>query len=193
MFYIVLASVNLIHDRRRGDRYCDCFIQDCLQRHLIVGRNAGNLLPMSFNGFTKREEQHGTDEATRSCALEFHSTSSMIDIIERSGWSEGIDMVKSTNFNLLFTEDEEMHAKIDLERAKSAGLNLDGVRWVSEEEVGKVRIQSVIYQPLRRVRGFRPLAFVFPQLQGWVTHCGHRNWSQSYTSTLNNVLGNASI
>ena len=52
----------------------------------------------------------------------------MIDIIERNGSSECIDMVKSTNFNLLFTDNEEMHAKIDLERAKSVGLNLDCVR-----------------------------------------------------------------
>jgi len=63
----------------------------------------------------------------------------MVDIAERNGWSEGIDLVKNTNITLFFTEDEEKKAKVDFERAKSACLNLDGVQWFTKEEVREVR------------------------------------------------------
>lgn len=100
-----------------------------------TGRNGGNLTPISFVHFAMREEQYGIEEAIRSCALEDHSTKAMVDIIERNGWSEGIDLVKNSNITLFFTEDEEKKAKIDFERAKAARLNLDGVQWFTKEEV----------------------------------------------------------
>ncbi|KAL4063858.1 FAD dependent oxidoreductase [Scleroderma citrinum] len=100
-----------------------------------TGRNGGNLTPISFICFAERKEQYGIDETMRSCDLEAHSTSSMIDIADRNGWSKDVDMVKTTNISLLLTEDEERKVRTDVECAKSANLSLDGVQWFTKEEV----------------------------------------------------------
>ena len=105
---------------------------------MYIGRNGGNLTPVSFVNFAERKERYGIEEATRSFALEAYSATSTVDLIKSNGWSEDIDLVENVNISLFFSETEEKKAKIDFERAKSAGLDLDGVRWFTKEEVLEV-------------------------------------------------------
>lgn len=107
---------------------------------VFLGRNGGHLTPACFFKFSGREEKYGIDEAIRSSAVEAYTASSLVDIIERHGWSEEVDLVNGGNVSLLFTQDETETIERDFERAKSAGLNLEGVQWLTAEEVNRVRI-----------------------------------------------------
>lgn len=100
-----------------------------------TGRNGGHLTPHTFYSFAARQDKFGADEAIRSSALEEYTASSLVNIIERNGWSEDVDLVNGGNVRLLFTEDEERETRADFERAKHAGINLDNVQWLTRDEV----------------------------------------------------------
>lgn len=100
-----------------------------------TGRNGGHLTPHTFYSFAERQNRFGTDEAIRSSALEQYTVSSLVNIIERNGWSEKVDLVNGGNIRLFFTEDEEREARTDFECAEHMGINLDGVQWLTRAEV----------------------------------------------------------
>ncbi|KAL4066328.1 FAD dependent oxidoreductase, partial [Scleroderma yunnanense] len=99
-----------------------------------TGRNGGHLTPISFFNFAGQEEQYGIEEAIRSSALETYTASSIVNVIERHGWSKEIDLVNGGHVSLFFTQDEIKRLERDFERAKSAGLDLDDVQWLTAEE-----------------------------------------------------------
>ncbi|KAL4065747.1 FAD dependent oxidoreductase [Scleroderma yunnanense] len=98
-------------------------------------RNGGQLTPEYFFEFIEREERYGVDEAIRSSAVEAYTTSSLIDIIERHGWTEDVDLVNGGHICLLSTQDQMKVLETDFERAKSVGVDVAGVQWFTEEEV----------------------------------------------------------
>ena len=106
------------------------------------------MTPVGFFKFAGREEKYGIDEAIRSSAIEAYTVSSLVDIIERNGWSEEVDLVNGGNVSLLCMQDETKTFEKDFEGAKAAGLNLDGVQWLPEEEVNKVGITLSGLSPL---------------------------------------------
>lgn len=103
----------------------------------FLGRNGGHLTPACFFKFAGREEKYGIDEAIRSSAVEAYTASSLVDIIEKHDWSKEVDLVDGGNVSLLFTQDETETIERDFERAKSAGLNLEGVQWLTAGEVNR--------------------------------------------------------
>lgn len=100
-----------------------------------TGRNGGHLTSHTFYHFSERQDRFGTDEAIRSSALEEYTVSSFVSIIERHGWSRDVDLVNGGNVRLFFTEDEEKEARTDFECAKSAGINVDDVQWLTRDQV----------------------------------------------------------
>lgn len=100
-----------------------------------TGRNGGHLTPHTFYSFAVRQNQFGTDEAIRSSALEERTASSLVNIIERNGWSEKVDLVSGGNVCLFFTEDEERGTRTDFECAEYAGISVDDVQWLTRDAV----------------------------------------------------------
>ncbi|KIJ65352.1 hypothetical protein HYDPIDRAFT_174844 [Hydnomerulius pinastri MD-312] len=98
-------------------------------------RNGGHLTPAAFSEFAARNDKFGPEEAKRSYALEAHTASSLVRIIEENRWTEDVDLVNGGHIDLLFTDDEVNEANRDLDAARKEGLSLEGVTWLEKEEV----------------------------------------------------------
>ncbi|KAI6032375.1 hypothetical protein BKA83DRAFT_682572 [Pisolithus microcarpus] len=108
-------------------------------RDFCPWRNGGHLTPHTFYSFAVRQNQFGTDEAIRSSALEERTASSLVNIIERNGWSEKVDLVSGGNVCLFFTEDEERGTRTDFEC-----INVDDVQWLTRDAVEN--LVTLLYQ-----------------------------------------------
>ncbi|KAG9308140.1 FAD dependent oxidoreductase [Chiua virens] len=98
-------------------------------------RNGGHLTPASIHDFHGRAVKYGPEEAKKSCALEVHTASSLVDIIREQGWTNDVDLVHGDRIDLLFTDKEVEEARRDREAAVDAGWSLDGVAFLSKEEI----------------------------------------------------------
>jgi hypothetical protein len=81
----------------------------------------------------------GVEEAMRSYALESHTASSLVDIIERYKWTDDVDLVDGGHISLLFTSKEIEEAERDIDAAKRAGWSLEGVARLDKGVVEAVR------------------------------------------------------
>ncbi|KAG1865278.1 FAD dependent oxidoreductase [Suillus subluteus] len=111
-----------------------------MQRILFVGRNGGHLTPTTFSKFTQRQALFNTLEAIKSYELEQYTVSLLLKIIEENGWASDIDLVEGGHITILFTEKEAKNKRKDFDMARQAQLNLDGVEWLSKEEVEQVLV-----------------------------------------------------
>ncbi|KAG1897088.1 FAD dependent oxidoreductase-domain-containing protein [Suillus fuscotomentosus] len=100
-----------------------------------TGRNGGHLTPAAFLEFAQRQALFDTVEAIKSYKFEQHTASLLVKIIEENGWASDVDLVEGGHINLLFTEKEAENAHKDFDTASQAQLNLDGVEWLSKEEL----------------------------------------------------------
>ncbi|KAG2040208.1 FAD dependent oxidoreductase [Suillus americanus] len=98
-------------------------------------QNGGHLTPTAFPKFAQRQALFNTLEAIKSYKLEQYTVSLLVKIIEENGWASDIDLVEGGHINILFTEKEAKNKRKDFDMARQAQLNLDGVEWLSKEEV----------------------------------------------------------
>jgi hypothetical protein len=150
---------------------------------LFVGRNGGHLTPAAFPKFAQRQALFNTVEAIKSYELEKYTVSLLVKIIEENGWASDIDLVKGGHINLLFTEKEARNKREDFDMARQAQLNLDGVEWLSKEEVEEVLVLASHLSSL-----IQPAHYQDSASQGIMS--GRLNSSQSCTSLLKHTLGN---
>lgn len=104
------------------------------------GRNGGHLTPAAFSDFHARVTKYGPEEAKRSYALEAHTSSSLVRLIQDHGWADDVDLVHGGHIDLLFTDQEVEEAQRDREAAADAGWPLDGVVDLTRDEVEAVSI-----------------------------------------------------
>lgn len=106
--------------------------------HQFPGRNGGHLVRNVFNSFISRQASHNTSEAIKTYLLEKYNADSLVDFINTRGLQDEVDLVEGGHITLLRTEQEETDARNDYEAAKAAGLIVEGVRWLGNEELQKV-------------------------------------------------------
>lgn len=113
----------------------------------MSGRNGGHLSPFAFSSFEAASQKFGIDEALRWLALERHTVSSIVKIIEEHGLKQIVDLVNGGRIELLITSKEYQQARADFEAAKVAGVPLDDVTWLSVNVVRPIRLSicHVIY------------------------------------------------
>lgn len=71
----------------------------------------------------------------RWLALERHTVTSIVQIIEEHELQEVVDLTDGGRIDLLLTQAELVEAEANYEAAKMAGVNLDDVRWLKKSEV----------------------------------------------------------
>lgn len=64
--------------------------------------------------------------------------SSLLDIITFENLAEAVDLAAWGHIDLLITDAEVNNAKVDLEGAKAAGVDVSGVEWLSKEAMDEV-------------------------------------------------------
>jgi len=101
---------------------------------LVAGRNGGHLSPVAFSNFDLASQRFGADEALRWLALERHTVTEIVKIVEEHGLEEAVDLVNSGRIELLITPEELADAQADYEAARAAGVHLDDVHWLTENE-----------------------------------------------------------
>ncbi|KAF8141326.1 FAD dependent oxidoreductase [Boletus edulis] len=100
-----------------------------------TGRNGGHLTPAAFSEFHDRASKYGPEEAKRSYALEAHTASSLVRIIQDHGWVNDVDLVHGGHIKLLCSDQQVESAQRDREAAVDAGWSLEGTLGLSKEEV----------------------------------------------------------
>ncbi|KAH9852000.1 FAD dependent oxidoreductase [Lenzites betulinus] len=102
-----------------------------------TGRNGGHLTANVFQDFAAYSALFGVDDAKRAIALEKHTVSEIVNILNLSGHQHAVDLIAGGRTNLLFTEPEVAEARIDYEAAKKAGIDVSGVEFLTKEQVKK--------------------------------------------------------
>jgi hypothetical protein len=67
-----------------------------LSRYRLIytpARNGGHLTASLFRNYSKLYERYDPEEVKRCFALERHTVSNLLDLIEAEGWTEDIDLV----------------------------------------------------------------------------------------------------
>ncbi|KAJ7083784.1 FAD dependent oxidoreductase [Mycena epipterygia] len=100
-----------------------------------TGRNGGHLTPLVFLDFCGYQSKYGTDQALRSFALEDRTASEIVKLIRSEGWTEAVDLVERGHTTMFFTPTEAAAVKADFEAAKTAGMDLKDVRWLTKENM----------------------------------------------------------
>ncbi|KDN40470.1 hypothetical protein RSAG8_08090, partial [Rhizoctonia solani AG-8 WAC10335] len=99
------------------------------------GRNRGHFTAFTFIDYIKRAETHRVDEVPRSAQLEQHTVSSIPKLLDAStGGAEEVDLVRQGLIYLPFTDAVVEAIRRDMEAAKQAGVDLDGVECLAPEE-----------------------------------------------------------
>ncbi|CCL99502.1 uncharacterized protein FIBRA_01520 [Fibroporia radiculosa] len=137
-----------------------------------TGRNGGHLTPIAFRDFRPAATAHGTDEALRWLALERHTATEIVKIIQEHELEQTVDLVEGGHIDLMFTPEEVADMKADYEAAKEAGVDLNNVRWFDEAEMKAqhgtaypgVRAPGHNLWPLKFVTELYKLAASSPQL-----------------------------
>jgi hypothetical protein len=120
-------------------------------------RNGGHLTASWFRNYSRLSKLYDPEEVKRCFALERHTVSTLLDLIEAKGWTEHIDLVDGGHSQLIlsaiswddidfllidaifFSEKESLEASEDYEKAKEAGIvSKDQVKWFTPEEAQKV-------------------------------------------------------
>ena len=104
---------------------------------------------------------YNPEEVKRCFALEKHTVSSLVSLIEHNGWTEYVDLVEGGHNVLLFSDDEERTAKEDWEMAVEAGMvTKDQITWSTKEETEKVCIVVYWCDADMRLGVWRVLSYV---------------------------------
>ncbi|KAJ7509644.1 FAD dependent oxidoreductase [Mycena galericulata] len=124
-----------------------------------TGRNGGHLTPAVFLDFCGYQAKYGTEQALRSFALENHTASKIVKIIRQEEWADAVDLVEGGHTTTFFTQVEYAGAQADFDAAKSAGMDLTEVRWLTE---GEMKAKYGASYPGVEIGGFNlwPLKFV---------------------------------
>ncbi|KAI0351289.1 FAD dependent oxidoreductase [Trametes cingulata] len=100
-----------------------------------TGRNGGHLTAHAFHDFAPYAAAHGIPDALRAVALENRTVAHIVALLHDSGADAQVDLVAGGRTHLMFTRAEEEATRRDYEMAKEAGVDLEGVEFLTKEQV----------------------------------------------------------
>ncbi|KAE9401989.1 FAD dependent oxidoreductase [Gymnopus androsaceus JB14] len=100
-----------------------------------TGRNGGHLTPIAFIDFGDLQARYGQQEALKALELEKHTANDVLEFISSQNIADAVDLVAGGHVTMFATDGEYSRAKDDYEAAKAAGVDLEGVEWLSVEEM----------------------------------------------------------
>jgi len=112
---------------------------------LHPGRNGGHLTPAVYKHFHNLQETYGTEQAIRTLEIESHTTDALLKIIDAQNLTDAVDLAALGRIDISLTQQEQSDAKIDLQEAKEAGVNVDSVEILSEQTMNDVSISTRIF------------------------------------------------
>ncbi|CEL51577.1 hypothetical protein RSOLAG1IB_00112 [Rhizoctonia solani AG-1 IB] len=147
-----------------------------------TGRNGGHLTATTVHDFQQRVDTHGVEEALRDVALERHTVTSVVEILDKNpGTAEEVDLVRGGHVSLLFTPAEIEAARNDIEAATKAGMDLTGVEYL-EPNVTKQRFRvelPAVYSPGHTLWPLKLVTKLYQYAKGDSTT---KSWMSSATS-----------
>lgn len=94
----------------------------------------------AYRGFRWLDKLYGKDEAVRGLAIERYTVGALAKILQDNGKVEHVDFVPGGRVVLLFSDQEYEEARADYVAAQEAGIDLEGVEWLTKEQVESVRL-----------------------------------------------------
>jgi hypothetical protein len=108
-------------------------------RQPVSGRNGGHLTAAKYSDFVRRTSLFGTSEALKCLAIERHTVSSILSIVEQHKLAEKVDLVRGGHLSLFFSEQELAEIEADVQAARIAGAPMEGLEFYDKQRVEKVR------------------------------------------------------
>ena len=96
------------------------------------------MIPNYCFGFQARKRTYGEDEAKKIHLIEKYTEKEIIKIVEEHQLGDVIDLSSGAHVMMFVTEKEETDARVDYEAAKTAGLDVSEVEWLSKETMQAV-------------------------------------------------------
>ncbi|THH07853.1 hypothetical protein EW145_g3099 [Phellinidium pouzarii] len=100
-----------------------------------TGRNGGHLTAGIFLHLRNYVEEMGLTEALKNYALERHTSSAILSIIQENGLEVAVDLVSGGHIDMFFTDEEVKEGRADFALAENSGAKVDKVKWLSKEEM----------------------------------------------------------
>jgi hypothetical protein len=111
----------------------------CSYRISVIGRNGGHLTALTCRKFTQFSSQYDAEEVKRCFAIENHTVSCLVKLIEEEGWTEEVDLIKGGRNELFPSQDEADRRRADWRKAINAGILEEGdVTWLTPQETNDV-------------------------------------------------------
>lgn len=99
----------------------------------------------AYRGFVWLNKLYGKEEALRGLAIERYTVSQILKILHETQLGPHVDLVEGGRTILLFTKEEYETTREDYVAAKAAGIDLDGVEWLSKEEAEQASHMAVMH------------------------------------------------
>jgi hypothetical protein len=77
--------------------------------------------------------------------IESHTTDALLEIIDAQNLTDAVDLAALGRIDISLTQQEQSDAKIDLQEAKEAGVNVDSVKTLSGQTMNDVSISTRIF------------------------------------------------
>lgn len=102
------------------------------------------MTPGTFLNFKTWSDTYGVDYAIRSLALENHTASELVRLLNEEKLGDAVDLVAGGHITMFMDESRLGVAKGDFEAAAQAGVNLSTVEWLSSREMESVRVGLIV-------------------------------------------------
>lgn len=104
----------------------------------MVGRNGGQLTAHNFLDFASDWKTHGLEEAKRAFAIEEHTAAEIARVVREQDLEQAVGYVVGGRTVPAFSDEELETMKTSYEAAKSAGIDVTPIEWLSGDQVQEV-------------------------------------------------------
>lgn len=84
------------------------------------------------------QAHEGLEDALKHVQLEKRTVDSILDLIQRNGWTDDVDLTQNGNIHLIRSQEERTVIETNLKAAQDAGVDISSFDFLSEEECTKV-------------------------------------------------------
>lgn len=86
------------------------------------------------------EAHDGREDALKHVKLEQRTVDSILDLIQKNGWADDVDLTQAGNIHLIRSQEERLVIENNLKAAEIAGIDISAFKFLSEAECAQVSL-----------------------------------------------------
>ncbi|KAK9893691.1 FAD dependent oxidoreductase [Cystobasidium minutum MCA 4210] len=103
-----------------------------------AGRNGGHCTCYCPVDFAAMEAHDGREDALKHVKLEQRTVDSILDLIQKNGWADDVDLTQAGNIHLIRSQEERLVIESNLKAAEIAGIDISAFKFLSEAECAQL-------------------------------------------------------